>query len=121
MTSKSPALPVLVVLSVALAAGLGYVIGRDGQDDQSGQADASPSSDCAIVQVPVSDHVEGQCIPEAASLLAMFDVQSTPPGPTADGWVVVGELWLDQDATGTGQTASRLCWVNSTDETRCTS
>ncbi len=103
------ALAALLLFIVAAAAGTGYALGLDEGDD-----DPADTVGCPIVQVPVSDHVEGQCIPEAAPLLDMFDEPSTPPGPTAEGWSLIGELWLDQPE-------NRLCWVNETEETRCTS
>lgn len=104
------ALVALLVLIIAVAGGTGYVLGLDeGEDDSTGVV-----ADCPIVQVPVSDHVEALCRPEAAPLFEVFDELSTPPGSHAEGYVVIGELWLAGDGKG-------VCWVNAVNETRCSS
>lgn len=95
---------------VAPAAAGGVLVGLAvGDSDDNGSSD----SGCPVVQVPVSDHIEGQCIPEARGLLSFFNETSTPPGSHAEGWVSIGELWLD----GT----NRFCWLNEAGETRCSS
>jgi hypothetical protein len=107
-------LGVVVGLVAVIALVSGVMIGLVLDDDSNNQSTGSPVSDCSIVQVPVSDHVEGLCIPDAAPLFELFDEPSTPVGSTAEGYSFIGELWLAGDGKG-------LCWVNETNETRCSS
>ena len=103
----------VVAFVAAIALCVGIVAGMQLDDDPTGGA--TPTSDCPIVQVPVSDHVEATCIPEAAPLLDMFDERAPMIGSHADGYVEIGTLWL---AYGTGW---GICWLNATDEVRCSS
>lgn len=107
-----------VVVLVIGAGAAGYVIGTDQADDD--QLSTS-LADCPVVQVPVSDHIEGLCLPEAAPLFELFDEPSTPPGSSAEGWSLIGEVWLSQGNDIMDVDRKGLCWVNATDETRCTS
>jgi hypothetical protein len=105
MTLKPYALLALVVLVVAVAGAVGYALGVDDAEDDRPTAN---TADCPIVQVPVSDHVEALCLPEAAPLFDVFDELSTPPRATAEGWSLIGELWLSQDNEHMG-TRARVC------------
>jgi hypothetical protein len=104
----------LVVLVVGLAGALGYVMG-DSSDGAEG-TDRS-GADCPLVHVPVSDHVEALCVPSARPLVEFFDEDGVPPGATAEGRNLLGELWLvDADGTETGGEA--FCWAETPDTNR---
>ena len=106
-------MPVLVVLVVALAGALGYVVGDSSDSDTS----TTSAADCPLVQVGVSDHVEALCVPNARPLVEFFDEEGVPPGGTADGWRSLGDLWLvDPDMTETGGEA--FCWAENEDTNR---
>jgi hypothetical protein len=95
-------LPVLVVLVVGLAGALGYVMG-DSSDTSSDRSGA----DCPLVQVPVSDHVEAMCVGTAKPLVDFFDTPAPPPGAHADGWISIGELYLDPGTDLGGRVSGR--------------
>jgi len=59
-------LGVLVALVAIIALGSGVMVGLVVDDDN--HRTAPTASDCPIVQVPVSDHVEALCLPDAAPL-----------------------------------------------------
>jgi hypothetical protein len=107
------ALPALIVAAVAVAGGLGYVMGDSAGSGTSTGSDA----DCPLVQVGVSDHVEALCVPSARPLVEFFDEEGVPSGATAEGWSLLGDLWLvDPDMTETGDEA--LCWAETEDTNR---
>jgi|Tabmets5t2r1_1033131.scaffolds.fasta_scaffold01147_2 hypothetical protein len=108
------ALTALIVLVVGLAGALGYVMG-DSSDSAEGAGRSG--ADCPLVQVPVSDHVEALCVPSARPLVEFFDEEGVPPGATAEGWNILGDLWLvDPHMTETGDEA--FCWAETEDTNR---
>lgn len=96
-------LPALIVLLVVLAAGAGYVIGRD--DDETAPAE------CPLVETPVSGGgFEDVCAPAVELLVEALPVQMDSIS-TSEGFSTVGTVWLSDDGT-------RLCVDYETPETR---
>lgn len=107
----TPGRGLVVGVAAVLAAGGLLVAGRVSAPD--GGRDGATARRC-LVQTPVSDHVEPVCVPAAEPLLGVLDEPSSPPGSHSEGWVQVGDVWLDQS-----RDPARLCWVDATGGTWC--